>query len=142
MIVPLGFQAPGFLEEAPQTVDTEPLEISIFLSSFPAMKARKRLSGDQKRVEAPSVPARGRDTGEPIGRTHTSARPSVAARKATTVPSGETAGAAGIKVVVSGAGTVKRTVCTGAERSRLRTFARSSTMSATTSYAGLHAPSQ
>ena len=104
------FQAPCAFEEALDTVDIEPLEISILFSFPSAMNARKRLSGDQNIVEARSVPDSGRGTTESMGRIHIVDRPFFDARNARSDPSGETAGGAGIRTVPSGAETVNRIV--------------------------------
>ena len=73
-------------------VDTDPLDISIFFSFPSAMKPRKRLSGDQNIEEARSVVGRGCASSELTARSHIIDRPSVEAIKASSDPSGETAG--------------------------------------------------
>src|ERR1700678_2423445 len=61
-IVPSAFQEPPncALPVKSQSVSGVPPEASIFFSLPPDANARKRLSGDQKKVFAPSVPASSR----------------------------------------------------------------------------------
>src|SRR4029077_10609526 len=83
---------PPTLSVASHKVMGGPPETSIFLSFPPAKKPRKRLSGDQKGDEAPSVPAIACAVSASSERTHRRFLPSaLLATKAIRRPSGETA---------------------------------------------------
>src|SRR5437762_12627672 len=96
MITPSRLQEPKTTGRgASHMVCAGPPEISIFLSFPAALKATKRLSGDQKgagNATVLSVPGRGRVSSESIERSHRRAIPSEPyAAKARRRPSGDNA---------------------------------------------------
>src|SRR5713226_6626814 len=107
MIIPAGLQAPiGTPAVAGHSVCAGPPATSIFISRarlLPA-KARERPSGDQNTgALTPSVPGSACASDEFIGLSQICERPSPSmAAKASVRPSGEMAGAAAVKLVLSG----------------------------------------
>src|SRR5262249_53461997 len=91
MIPPPAFHAPPLAPGgASHSGCAGPPVTSIFLSLLPEKNPMKRLSGDQKRKVASSVPASGCAVSELSSRTHSRVLPSEVPRRATRLPSGET----------------------------------------------------
>jgi hypothetical protein len=91
-IVPSRFQLPPRPSTASQIVSAGPPEASIFFNFPLAKKPILRLSGDQNKLLAPSVPARGWAVSAPRGRTQRTVLPAgSAAMNARREESGERA---------------------------------------------------
>src|SRR5215813_8490733 len=91
IIVPSRFHAPPRPDGASARICTEPRSTSTRFSFPSAKKPTNWLSGDQKGIDAPSVPGKGRPEADSRGRTHNFDCPSDVATNAIFSPSGEIA---------------------------------------------------